>query len=110
MEIDGSEMEFGELAHAVHRALIESQMPKRLEAAFRPPTNEPPDMPTMPKRLSRISVSPWMMDELRYRRHHASGPDMIMVDYCDGKGPRVRWFGIICDYDDSLTRHTVRLS
>jgi hypothetical protein len=109
MEIDGSKMEFGELARAVLNALTKSRYPPLGVSAIWC-SDDPPENPTLPKRLTKITVSPWMMMELRYRRHDSNGLDMIMQDWCDGQGPRVRWFGIVCDIDEKLPKQTILLS
>ncbi len=110
MIISGSEMEFSKFEKVVYGE-IQKRHFDRISPPLKFAAYDPTAIPTfepIPREITKISVSFWLHCELR-RRAGEGGIDRIAVDYCDGKGPRPRWFGIVCDVDTSLSGKQVRL-
>lgn len=110
MIISGEGMGFSQFEEAVYGAIhkrhFEHVSPRKLVAAC--DAEAVPTFDPIPREISQISVSYWLHCELR-KRAGEGAIDRIGVDYCDGKGPRPRWFGIICDVDDSLSGQQAKL-
>lgn len=110
MIVSGEGMVFSEFEESVYRIIqrrhLERVRPPVTVAAY--DADAIPTCDPMPREISKISVSYWLHFELKARAG-SGGVDRIAVDYCDGKGPRPRWFGIICDLDDSLSGQQAKL-
>ena len=61
------------------------------------PTDEmPPEMPEFPKMFRSIKLAQGAYVEVM-----CAMPIQVCVDYMDGKGPRPKLFGIVCDFLDN---------
>ena len=110
MIVSGEGMGFSQFEESVYR-IIQRRHFERVSPPVTLATYDAdaiPNFEPIPREISKISVSHWLHCELR-KRAGEGGVDRIAVDYCDGKGPRPRWFGIICDPDDSLSGQQAKL-
>jgi hypothetical protein len=107
--IDGYNMSFDAFDRKVFDAIKERHFArvllKPVVSIFMP--DDAPTLTHIPREIDKISVSPWLNNELRWRRTPSTAK--IAVDYCDGQGARVRWFGIIVDFDETLNKLQARL-
>jgi hypothetical protein len=70
---------------------------------------DPPPRRRIPCEVRGIDVSRWLADELRVRAGNG-GVGRIAVDYMDGEGPRVRWFGFVVNPVDTLKGMQAKLT
>lgn len=107
IEANGS---FSALTRAVH-----DEIQRRYHARYDLPTAsleqeaDPPRYRRTPCAVTGIDVSRWLADELRVRAGNG-GVGRIAVDYMDGKGPRVRWFGFVVNPVDTLKGMQAKLT
>jgi hypothetical protein len=100
---------FSDFADQVYAAMIDHQRIKPLAATWKIPADDDfSQAPVIPRPYRKIFVSWELMNELRFRRP-TCGVDLWMEDHCDGKGPRTRWFSIVCEWDDALDGQSCRL-
>jgi len=110
MIVSGEGVGFSEFEESVYGEIYKRHFkrvnPRKMVATY--DAEAIPSFEPIPREISKISVSYWLHCELR-KRAGEGRVDRIGVDYCDGKGPRPRWFGIICDPDDSLSGQQAKL-
>ena len=87
-----------DIFHAIQKRHRERCSPLVFRAA---PDDSVPENPIVQREVTGIDVSFWLHCELR-KRAGFGAVDRIAIDYCDGNGPRARWFGLICTPTNSL--------
>ena len=87
-----------DIFHAIQKRHRERYSPPPIKEA---PDDFVPRNTMVPPEVTGIDVSFWLHCELM-RRAGFGGVDKIAIDYCDGNGPRARWFGLMCTRTNGL--------
>lgn len=109
--LDCNGMVFDTMCHAVFSAIEQRDRdryhPPTLITASPLPDNQPVDMPVFIPKITSIKMGVEVFyDALKFSHLN----DMTMVDYVDGKGPRPRFWGRVCDLDHDMPPREIQLS